>query len=114
MVADVNAQRHRITVLNDQTHRENETFIDVLPAYDRYFTVDLRVHLNIVTDVNNAIRLNAQHDQVRHVEAVMVATLVHGGVCDADVVRPLVELERRASAQVRHRVVKDEFISVYL
>ena len=76
--------------------------------------VDGRVDLNLVAHVDEAIRLDAQDDYVRRVEASMDAPLVHGGVRHAHVVRPLVQNERCSTAKVRHPVVEDEAARVLL
>ena len=70
--------------------------------------------LNLVAHVDKPIRLDAHDDDVRGVEASMDPFLVHGRMRDAHVVRPLVQYEGRAAAQVRHPVVEDEAARVLL
>ena len=72
------------------------------------------MYFDVVADVDDPVWIDAQHDDVRGVEAVAVMLVVHGRVSNADVVGPLVEFKGCAAAQVRHRVLEHKLLLIHL
>ena len=64
MVVYVNTNGEDVFRFNDESHWEDEPFVDVLPAHYRDATVDLVVYFDVVADVHNTVRFHTQYDDV--------------------------------------------------
>ena len=49
---------------DDESHWKYEALVDVLPAHDRDAAVDFVVDFDVVADVNNAVWLHTQYNDV--------------------------------------------------
>ena len=114
VVVNVDADHHRVFALEYESNGKYKAVVDVARTHHRYVLVNGRVDLDVVAHVDETIRLDTHDDYVGRVEAPVNVSLVHGGVCDADVVGPLVEHKGRAPAEMRHPVVEDEAVRVLL
>ena len=85
-VINMHTYQHTVLVFNDEPHWEDEAIFN--PAWSGHWglLVDFLMDLNVVTDIHYPIGFNAQDNYMCCVEPMMVRSLVHGGMGNADII----------------------------